>query len=417
VFFDNGRGATIFGTAGVSGEDRSGGTRPGAVAPDGRPFQEALDTRRVDAGAVGRWVTSAGRVASLRGSVARTGQRRQFGEVTEHARQLVWFGEASLGGVSGRHTWVIGVAAAGDRYRNDEFADADFTYTTPGVFAQDDVRIGNAVSASLSARVDVHSRYGTLVNPRVSMLARPAEGWTFRLSTGSGTFAPTPITEETESAGFSRLQFHDDLEPERAWSASADVTRVFGTFEITATAFGARVADPVMAVDVNRDRFTLLNVAEPQWVWGAEGIARYRAEGVSLAATYSWTRATEGDPAAGGRRETPLTPRHAATLTAIRESESWGRLGVEAYFTGRQALDADPYRTSGRAYVLVGVLGERRFGRVRLFVNAENLGDVRQTKDAPLVRPARRPDGRWTVDAWAPLDGLVVNGGIRIVIG
>jgi hypothetical protein len=68
----------------------------------------------------------------------------------------------------------------------------------------------------------------------------------------------------------------------------------------------------------------------------------------------------------------------------------------------------------GRAHWLVGVLGERRFGKARLFVNAENLLDVRQTKDDPLVLPSRLADGRWTVDVWSPLDGLVVNGGIRV---
>ena len=28
--------------------------------------------------------------------------------------------------------------------------------------------------------------------------------------------------------------------------------------------------------------------------------------------------------------------------------------------------------------------------------------------------PAARRDGRWTVDAWAPLDGRVINGGLRV---
>ena len=50
-----------------------------------------------------------------------------------------------------------------------------------------------------------------------------------------------------------------------------------------------------------------------------------------------------------------------------------------------------------------------------MFLNAEDLFDVRQTRDEPLVLPARRPDGRWTVDAWAPLDGRVINGGIRVI--
>ena len=53
-------------------------------------------------------------------------------------------------------------------------------------------------------------------------------------------------------------------------------------------------------------------------------------------------------------------------------------------------------------------------GPVRLFVNLENLGNVRQTHWDPLLRPSRAVDGRWTVDAWAPLDGRVLNGGIRL---
>ena len=56
-------------------------------------------------------------------------------------------------------------------------------------------------------------------------------------------------------------------------------------------------------------------------------------------------------------------------------------------------------------------------GNVRLFVNAENLLGVRQTRYDPLVRPTRAPDGRWTVDAWAPTEGFIVNGGVRLSFG
>jgi iron complex outermembrane receptor protein len=57
---------------------------------------------------------------------------------------------------------------------------------------------------------------------------------------------------------------------------------------------------------------------------------------------------------------------------------------------------------------------ERRVGRARLFLNVENLADIRQTKYDPLIRPTRLPDGRWNVEAWAPLDGRVWNGGVRV---
>lgn len=72
------------------------------------------------------------------------------------------------------------------------------------------------------------------------------------------------------------------------------------------------------------------------------------------------------------------------------------------------------YRLESEPYVIVGALAERRFGRIRLFVNAENLTDVRQTRWDSLLRPERGADGRWTVDAWAPLNGRVFNGGIRM---
>ena len=58
---------------------------------------------------------------------------------------------------------------------------------------------------------------------------------------------------------------------------------------------------------------------------------------------------------------------------------------------------------------------EREYGSLAcLFVNAENLGDVRQTRHDSLLRRAPGADGRWTVDAWAPLDGRVLNGGLRV---
>ena len=59
------------------------------------------------------------------------------------------------------------------------------------------------------------------------------------------------------------------------------------------------------------------------------------------------------------------------------------------------------------------MLVERRFGPARLFVNAENLLNIRQTRYDPLLRPQQLFDGKWTVDAWTLLDGRVVNAGLR----
>ena len=108
-----------------------------------------------------------------------------------------------------------------------------------------------------------------------------------------------------------------------------------------------------------------------------------------------------------------MTPRHALGVVGMWEAEGRGRIGVEAYYTGRQALEENPYRSVSRPYVVLGALGEWRVGRARLFVNAENLTDARQTRFDPLLLPRRSGEGRWTTDAWAPLEGRVFNAGVR----
>jgi iron complex outermembrane receptor protein len=99
------------------------------------------------------------------------------------------------------------------------------------------------------------------------------------------------------------------------------------------------------------------------------------------------------------------------------EKHDVGRVGFEAYYTGRQQLEDNPYRQASKPYFELGFMVERRFGPLSVFLNLENLLDIRQTKYDPLVLPRRAPDGRWTVDAWAPTDGFVANGGVRIRLG
>jgi iron complex outermembrane receptor protein len=120
------------------------------------------------------------------------------------------------------------------------------------------------------------------------------------------------------------------------------------------------------------------------------------------------------------RREVPLAPRHTAGVVASLEREEAYRVGLEVYYTGRQALDDNPYRSVSRPYVIVGLLGERWVetpaGVARLFVNMENLGNVRQTRYDPLLLPSPGEGGRWTTDAWTELSGFTLNGGMRLML-
>ena len=131
-----------------------------------------------------------------------------------------------------------------------------------------------------------------------------------------------------------------------------------------------------------------------------------------MTATYTYVRARETVDAV--KEDVPLTPRHSAGIVGMCEKEDAGRAGVEWYYTGRQSLEENPYRAVSEPYVILGLLAERQLGRIRVFINGENLTGVRQTRRDPLLRPTRAPDGRWTVDAWAPLEGRNINGGFRV---
>ena len=410
LFWDGGNGRTLFATGGFTYEDRDGGTPDGQVlAATGLPYIEALETRRYDAGAVGQFLLKNRYVVTARAAVARQSHGHQFGEILERDRHVTAFGEVAARGTAGRQTWVAGLAAERDAYEARDVPQFDYSFTVPGVFAQYEINVTPALAISSSARLDVHSEYGVFFSPRVSALAR-AGHWTSRWSVGTGFFAPTPITEETEAAGLTRLAIRRPLETERGLSASFDLSRTDGPLSYTATLFASRIADP-LHVDRSPE-YVLRSLPDPTTNAGLELLGTLRREPFSATATYTYVRARETVDAV--QDDVPLTPRHGAGIVGMWEKENVGRVGVEWYFTGRQRLEENPYRAESEPYMILGLLAEKQFGRLRLFVNGENLTGVRQTRWDPLLRPTRAADGRWTVDAWAPLEGRNINGGLRV---
>ena len=406
-FWDDGRGQSLFMTVGTTVENRTGGTQPGAHLPQtGMPYREALETGRFDLGAL--WQTVRGRyVVTMRATLARQWHDHQFGEVLERDRHDTGFAEVTLRGASGRHTWVGGVAVEHDAYDPRNVPRFAYSFLTSGVFAQDDIDVRPWLALSVSGRLDHNNQYGWFLSPRVSALFRSG-AWSARLSTGTGFFGPTPLTEETEAAGLTRLTVDDPLRAERGRSVSLDLTRTHGPFSYTATFFGSRIAHPVQ---VERSTYLLRNLTEPTTNVGLELLGTLRRSPLAITASYTYVQSRE--IVDGVTADVAQTPRHSVGLVTMVENED-GRVGLEVYYTGRQRLEQNPYRDVSEPYTLVGVLVERRVGPVRVFVNLENLTDVRQSRWDPILRPERAIDGRWTVDAWAPLDGRVINGGVRV---
>jgi iron complex outermembrane receptor protein len=414
LFWDDGGGRSLFVALGGMVEERRGGSTPGSAGPDGNPFVESLETRRFDGGAVGRIATSRGIVLTARGSATGQGHTHTFGPTVERDRHQTWFGELSATGAAGRHTWVAGAAFQRESYAARDLPRFDYTYNVPGIFVQDEFAASPWATVSASARADHHSAFGTFFSPRLSLLVRPSSHWTMRLSGGRGHYAPTPFTEDTEATGLRPVAPLRALEPERADSVSADVTWARGLFEVTVTLFTSRIDGALTVRDTGRADvpIEIVNSTGTTRTRGTEFIARRHVEGFDIILSHMYLWSTEPRPDGTGRRETPLNPRHSATFDLLREIGP-ARIGFEVFYTGRQSLDDNPYRTTGFAHVLFGGLVDWGIGRSRVFVNVENLGDVRQTRENPLVRPSRTVDGRWTVDAWAPLDGRTLNAGVR----
>jgi len=409
VFWDNDAGRSFFATVGGTWENRTGGTMPGMTLPGDGPYVEALDTRRSDVGAAFQTLSANGLVWSTRASWATAHQDHRFGETIERDDHDNGFAEFTVRRTIAHHTIVGGVAIDRDRFQPLDTPQFAYAYTTPGVFVQDDVDVARWLALSASGRLDHLSGFGSFFNPRISGLLRRGE-WSSRLSFGTGFSAPTPITEETEAAGLSRLSVEGQLAAERAMNASVDLTRVAGPLTATLTGFYSQISHPV---EVERsEQYLLHNLEAPTKNAGVEALAIWKTDDLSIVANYAFVRSREVTDE--GRVEVPLTPRHSVGIDGAWEVGDVFRLGVEWYYTGVQRLEANPFRNESAPYHVFGLLASRRIGRALLFINGENLTGVKQTDWDPLVRPSRGVDGRWTVDAWAPLDGRVVNGGIRV---
>jgi len=412
LMWDSGFGRSMLFTVGSMTERRRGGTMPGAVTPEGDPYPENLDTTRIDGGLVGRFLIDGSRVLAVRASGMMQRRGRTFGAVVEPDRSGTWFGESSITGTAGRHVWVSGAAIQRDTFDSVNVPRFNFAYTVPGLFAQDEYAVTPRLTVSASGRADFHSEFGAFFSPRVSALVRPGGPVTLRLSAGRGHFAPLPFTDDTDATGLTMIAPLGSLEPEDASTLSGDVTWLQGLVEVTATLFYSRVDHALMfREESGAYSGRLVNALEPTRTRGTELIARHHRDDLDLILTHMFVWSTEADDE-GGTREVPLNPRHSATVDLLWRFGT-SQVGVEAFYTGTQALELNPYRYRGSPYVLFGGLFMHRIGRAQLYVNSENLGDVRQTRTEALLLPQRARDGRWATDAWAPLEGRTINAGLR----
>jgi iron complex outermembrane receptor protein len=100
------------------------------------------------------------------------------------------------------------------------------------------------------------------------------------------------------------------------------------------------------------------------------------------------------------------------TLKNHYEEEGKWRVGLEAYYTGKQVRrDFTPTDD----YWIAGLMVLRKFKNISLYANFENFTDTRQSRLEDInLSTEMNPE---QLDIWAPLEGFVVNAGIIIDFG
>ncbi len=93
----------------------------------------------------------------------------------------------------------------------------------------------------------------------------------------------------------------------------------------------------------------------------------------------------------------------------MSEIEGELKIGAGAYYVSQQKLNDG---TIGKSYWTFGLMAEKTWKHFSLFINFENLTDIRQTRfDTIYTGSILKPTFR---DIYAPVDGFIINGGIKI---
>ncbi len=328
------------------------------------------------------------------------------------------FTEASYSRHEDKTEWVGGANVFTDGFSEQKLTNIplrNYTQTTIGGFIQNTWDISHKIILESGLRSDYIENYGWALLPRVSLLYKINNQLTSRLGGGLGYKTPTIFTEESE-----RIQYRnvlpisaDSNKLEKSYGANWDVNYRTSfadgaiSFSVNQLFFYTRLNDPLLLTPIGTDLYQFKNVAAHIDAQGAETNIKlgYKNFKLYLGYTYTYSYIHDGSNV----NETPLTPRHHTNSVLTYEIENKLKLGLEAYYYSPQKLSDG---STGRDYWLCGFMAERAWKKFSLFINFENFLDTRQTRFGTIYTGTiTNPTFK---DIYAPLDGFVANGGIKI---
>lgn len=312
--------------------------------------------------------------------------------------------------------WVIGAnVLTDDLEEQGQTADPkrDYHYNTYGVFVQNAWSISDKFVLETGLRGDYVNEYGFELLPRVSAMIRVSPKLTTRIGGGFGYKTPTIFTEEAE-----RIQFQNLLpidinrsKNERSIGGNWDINyrTKFGDvgFSLNHLFFYTKLNNPLVLVGAPGGKVEFQNSTGYLDTKGMETNLRLTYGAFKLFVGYTYTDANTHYTSA--KEWLPLTARHRLNNVLMYEIEDKLKIGLEAYHFSKQRLNDG---TFGKPYWITGLMAEKLWEKFSVFINFENFTDTRQSKfDAIYTGTINNPVFR---DIYAPVEGFVVNGGIKI---
>lgn len=315
-----------------------------------------------------------------------------------------------------RSDWVVGTNLITEDLAEKGISSdpkRDYRYVTYGFFLQNAWSVNERLTIESGLRGDHVNAYGFELLPRVSVMVRLAPGLTTRIGGGFGYKPPTVFTEEAERRQFRGVLPIDaqNSRNERSKGFNWDINYRTQMGElglsINQLFFYTRLDHPLVLVDAPGGRVQFRNSDGHLDTRGMETNLRLVYGDFKLFVGYTYT---DANTSFGGRREwLPLTARHRLNNVLMYEVEEKWKLGLEAYHFSPQRLNDG---SVGRSYWIAGFMAERLFEKWSLFVNFENFTDTRQSKFGPIYTgPIANPV---FTDIYAPVEGFVLNGGVKL---
>jgi iron complex outermembrane receptor protein len=292
--------------------------------------------------------------------------------------------------------WVLGAAVQDVAYGQSPEGS-----TTVSLFGNWIRSLGKGVMLEAGYRLDQVDPYGTQHLPRVSLMVSPSLTQTYRITGGMGYVLPTLYLDSmTQPEQFSSQYRVRSLKPEQSVGGTADANFRSEWANLNVMGFWTRVENGLVPEFIipfpgweNDFGMIIANSASAMIVRGVETNLKLDQEPFALYLGHTFTDT-----------DAELVSRHRFNSVLMIEEEDAWRVGLEAYYHGQQNI--------GKPYVIAGIMADVRIGFATVFINLENAFDVRQTR---FERVYTRLSPTFAVlnPLYAPLDGRILNGGLR----